>query len=147
MAKLKNYNERSINCNELMEKYSDIPTFENKVEEDDFSKKFKEIIKFSNKCLEEAKEIQAEIRDKKRKEEAMEGLYLEVYNFAEEEMPRIYKAMYKDEVLSFGTDFGKNYHKLVQKRREVVMENPGKIKLNGEIITNIPEINIIEVGV
>lgn len=147
MAKLKNYNERSINCNELMEKYSDIPTFENKVEEDDFSKKFKEIIKFSNKCLKEAKEIQAQIRDKQRKEEAMQGLYLEIYNFAEEEMPRIYKAMYKDEVLSFGTDFGKNYHELVQKRKEVVMENPGKIKLNGEIITNIPEINIIEVGV
>ena len=146
MAKLKNYNERSINCNELMEKYSDIPTFE-KVEEDDFSKKFKEIIKFSNKCLKEAKEIQAEIRNKQRKEEAMQGLYLEIYNFAEEEMPRIYKAMYKDEVLSFGTDFGKNYHELVQKRREVVMENPGKIKLNGEIIANIPEINIIEVGV
>ena len=147
MAKLKNYNERSINCNELMEKYSDIPTFENKVEEDDFSKKFKAIIKFSNKCLKEAKEIQAEIRDKKKKEEAMEGLYLEIYNFTEEQMPRIYKAMYKDEVLSFGTDFGKNYHELVQKRREVVMENPGKIKLNGEIIANIPEINIIEVGV
>lgn len=146
MAKLKNYNERSINCNELMQKYSNIPTFENKVEEDDFSKKFEEIIKFSNKCLKEAKEIQTKIRAQKRKEEAMEGLYLEVYNFAEEEMPRIYKAMYKDKVLSFGTDFGKNYHKLVQKRKEVVMENPGKIKLNGEIIANIPEINIIEVG-
>lgn len=146
MAKLKNYNGRSINCNELMEKYSDIPTFE-KVEEDGFETKMREIIKFSNKCLKEAQEIQAKIRDKQRKEEAMQGLYLEIYNFAEEEMPRIYKAMYKDEVLSFGTDFGKNYHKLVQKRREVVMENPGKIKLNGEIVTNIPEINIIEVGI
>lgn len=146
MAKLKNYNERSINCNELMERYSDIPTFENKMEEDGFDKKMREIIKFSNKCLKEAQEIQAKIRAQKRKEEAMEGLYLEIYNFAEEQMPRIYKAMYKDEVLSFGTDFGKNYHKLVQKRKEVVMENPGKIKLNGEIITNIPEINIIEVG-
>ena len=146
MAKI-NYNERNyINCNQLMAKYSDITTFENKVEEDDFSKKFKEIIKFSNECLKESKNIQKNIREQQRKEEAMQGLYLEIYNFTEEQMPRIYRAMYKDEVLSFGTNFGKNYHKLVQKRKEVVIENPGKIKLNGEIIKNIPEINIIEVG-
>lgn len=146
MAKLKNYNERNINCNELMEKYSDIPTFENKVEEDDFSKKFKEIIKFSNKCLKEAKEIQAQMRTEARREDALQGLYLEIYEFIEEEMPRVYRACYKNQVLSSGTDFGKNYHKLVQKRRQIVMENPGKIKLNGKIIENIPEINIITVG-
>lgn len=145
MAKLKDYNERTFNCNKLMKKYSDIPTFE-KVEEDDFETKMREIIRFSNKCLEEAQKIKAQIRKEARKEDAIQGLYLEIYEFIEEEMPRVYRACYKDQVLSSGTDFGKNYHKLIQKRKELVMENPGKIKLNGKIITNIPEINIIEVG-
>ena len=45
-----------------------------------------------------------------------------------------------------GTKNIEGYNKLIQKRREVVMENPGKIKLNGKTITNIPEIAIIEVG-
>ena len=68
-------------------------------------------------------------------------------HFAEEEMPRIFKAMYKDEILSFGTNFGKNYHQLILKRKELMMKNGGQIKINGQVINQIPEIGIIEVGV
>ena len=110
------------------------------------NKKLRKIFAFVNECENEVNEILAEIRKKERIDESMQGLYIEVYNFAEEEMPKLYRAMYKNETLSFGTDFGKNFHQLVLKRKELMMKNGGTIKINGEIIENVPEINIIEVG-
>ena len=143
MAKIaKNIKENTLDCTMLSRLYSTVDK-----EDRENSRKLRKIFAFSNKCLEEAKEIQAQIRDKQRKEDAMQGLYIEIYNFAEEEMPRIFKAMYKDEILSFGTNFGKNYHQLILKRKELMMKNGGQIKINGQVINQIPEIGIIEVGV
>ena len=142
MAKIaKNIKEQQLDCTMLSRLYSTVDK-----EDREINKKLNKIFAFTNKCLEEAKEIQAQIREEERKKEMMQGLYLEVYNFAEEEMPRIYRAMNGEEVISYGSDFGKNFHQLVLKRKELMMKNGGQIKINGQVIDQVPEIGIIEVG-
>jgi hypothetical protein len=143
MAKIRqNRQEKGLDVKSLYNMYS---TFSR--EDRETSRKLANIYRFTNKCLEEMKEIQAQMRADQRKKEALEGLYLEIYEFIEEETPRIYRACFKDEVLSFGTDFGKNYHALLMKRKELMNNCGGKIKINGiEVKQAIPEINIITVG-
>ena len=143
MAKIRqNRQEKGLDVESLYNMYS---TFSR--EDRETSRKLANIYRFTNKCLAEMKEIQAQMRADQRKKEALEGLYLEIYEFIEEETPRIYRACFKDEVLSFGTDFGKNYHTLLMKRKELMNNCGGKIKINGvEVKQAIPEINIITVG-
>lgn len=142
MAKIsRNIQEQPLDCTALSRLYSTIDK-----EDRESSKKLDKIFAFVNKCENEANEILKEIKRQQKLEEDMKGLYLEVYNFAEEEMPRIFRAMNGNEVLSYGSDFGKNYHELVLKRKELMMKNGGTIKINGQIINQTPEITIIEVG-
>lgn len=143
MAKIRqNRQEKGLDVESLYNMYS---TFSR--EDRETSRKLANIYRFTNKCLEEMKEIQAQMRAEARREDALQGLYLEVYEFIEEEMPRVYRACYKDQVLSSGTDFGKNYHNLLMKRKELMNNCGGRIKINGiEIKQAIPEINIITVG-
>lgn len=143
MSKMrKNTQEKGLDVERLYNMYS---TFSR--EDRETSQKLKRIYKFTNECLKEMKEIQTQMREEARKEDALQGLYLEIYEFIEKETPKIYRACFKDEVLSFGTDFGKNYHNLLMKRKELMNNYGGKIKINGvEVKQAIPEINIITVG-
>ena len=143
MSKIrKNTQEKALNVDNLYRMYSSFSK-----EDRETSQKLQNIFKFTNECLEEVKQIQAQMRANQRREEALEGLYLEIYEFIEEETPRIYRACFKDEVLSYGTDFGKNYHALLMKRKELMNNCGGKIKINGvEVKQAIPEINIITVS-
>ena len=143
MAKIKkNIQEKGLDCTVLSRLYSTVDK-----EDREHKKKVNKIFAFTKKCEREASKILAEIKKQQKLEEKMEGLYLEVFEFVEDEMPKIYRAMNGEEILSYGTDFGKNYHNLIEKRNEIISQMNGTIKLNGIKITQeVPEINIIKVG-
>lgn len=138
MAKLKkNIKEERLNCRYLSKLYSTIEKEERKNNQE-----LEKISSFVKECENEVKEKLKIIKETEKKEKILEGLYLEVFNFTESKK-KVYRAMYGDQMISFGTNFGKNYHKLIEKRNEII-RNRGIIKVNGtKIKQEVPEINIV----
>ena len=130
----------SFNANKLSKKYS---TYYQELEEQ--KKQNEKIFAFIAKCVKEVKEIQQKKRKKERRNKVIKGLYIEIYNFVEEESERVYRGRNGNETLCYGTDFGKVYHQMIQEKKELSKNIP-ILKING-IKPEIPEIHLIEVEV
>ena len=129
----------SFNANKLSKKYS---TYYQELEQQ--KKENKKIFAFVNKCVAEVKVLQKEKREQERKNKIVKGLYIEIYNFVENEK-RVYRGRNGNETLCYGTDFGKVYHQMIQEKKELSKNIP-ILRING-VKPEIPEIHLVEVEI
>lgn len=127
----------SFNAKILSKKYS------NYYEELE-SQKNKKVFNFINECVKEVKAIQKQQREEARKNEIVKGLYIEIYNFVENEK-KVYRGRNGTQTLCFGTDLGKVYHQMIKEKRELSKNIP-ILTING-VKPEVPEINLIEIEV
>jgi len=140
MAKIKKgIQEKHLNVKNLYNRYSSICK-----EDRETKKQIREAFKFIDECEREVAQKLKEIREAKRLEAKLEGLYVEVFEFSENSK-RVFRAMNADEMLAYGTDFGKIYHVLLDEQKKIASKR-SSIKINGTLVKQeVPEINIIYV--
>lgn len=128
-----------FNAKKLSQRYS---TYYQELESQ--KKQNEKIFSFVNKCIAEVKILQKQKREEERKNKIVKGLYIEIYNFVENER-KVYRGRNGNQTLCFGTDLGKVYHQMIREKRELSKNIP-ILTING-VKPEIPEINLIEIEV
>ena len=126
-----------FNTKRLTQKYS---TYYQELEAQ--KKENQKIFAFVEQCVKEVKELQQKQREQERKNKIVKGLYIEIYNFVENEK-KVYRGRNGNQTLCYGTDLGKIYHQMIQEKKELSKNIP-ILRING-VKPEIPEINIIEI--
>lgn len=130
----------AFNAKRLTQKYS---TYYQELEAQ--KKENQKIFAFVAQCVKEVKELQQKQREQERRNKVIEGLYIEIYNFVEEESERVYRGRNGNQTLCYGTDFGKVYHQMIQEKKELSKNIP-ILRING-VKPEIPEIHLIEIEI
>lgn len=129
----------AFNANKLSKKYS---RYYEELEQQ--KKENQKIFAFVDKCVKEVKALQKEKREQERKNKIVNGLYIEIYNFMENEK-KVYRGRNGNETLCYGTDLGKIYHQMIQEKKELSKNIP-ILRING-VKPEIPEIHLVEIKI